>query len=98
MSPDSSIVEAIKLARDLLQQNLPPMHNLPGAETALRLRELVHSPSIRSALERSSDTLLAFALRTVQRALCDHSRPHRETIDLLWEILDDTRLPKGVQP
>jgi hypothetical protein len=87
MSADRLIDEAIKLAQDLLWQNLPPMHSLTDAATVLRFRELIHSPSIRSALDRSSDTLLAFALRAVERALCDHSRPHRETIDLLWDIL-----------
>jgi len=61
MSPDRLIVEAIKAAQHLLRQNLPPMHNLTDAATVLRLRELVHSSSIRSALDRSSDTLLAFA-------------------------------------
>ena len=105
MSPDRLIVEAIKLAQDLLRQNLPPMHNLTDAATVLRLRELVHFPSFRSALDRSSDTFLAFALREVERALCDHSRPHRETIDLrphretidlLWDILDDPRLNKAL--
>jgi hypothetical protein len=89
MTPDRLIVEAIKAAQHLLRQNLPPMRNLTDAATVLRLRELVHSSSIRSALDRSSDT---FALRTVERALCDHSRPHRETIDLLWDILDDPHL------
>jgi len=56
MTPDRVIVEAIKVAQDLLRQNLPPMPNLTDAATVLRLRELVRSPSIRSALDRSSDT------------------------------------------
>ena len=96
MSPNRLIVEAIKMAQDLLRQNLPPMHNLTDTATVLRLRELVHSPSIRSALVRSSDTILAFALRAVERALCDHWRPHRETMDLLWDILDDPHLNKAL--
>src|SRR6266566_4854589 len=96
MTPDRLIVEAIEVAQGFLRQNLPPMHKLTDAATVLRLRELVHSPSIRSALDRSSDTLLAFALRAVERALCDHSRPHRETIDLLWDILDDPHLNKAL--
>ena len=89
MSSDRVIVDTIKVAQDLLRQNLPPMHSLTDAATVLRLRELVNSPSIRSALDRSSDTILAFALRAVERALCDHSRPHRQTIDRLWDILED---------
>jgi hypothetical protein len=96
MSSDRLIVEAIKMAHGLLRQNLPPMHSLTDAATVLRLRELVNSPSIRSALDRSSDTILAFALRAVERALCDHSRPHRQTIDLLWDILEDPHLIKAL--
>src|SRR5262249_37498732 len=42
-----------------------------------------------------SDTLLPFALRAVERVLCDHSRPHRETINLLWDILDDPHLDQA---
>jgi hypothetical protein len=96
MSSERVIVEAIKVAQELLRQNLPRTHNLTDAATVLRLRELVRSPSIQSALDRSSDTLLAFALRTVERVLCDHSRPHRETINLLWGVLDDPHLNKAL--
>ena len=67
MSSDRLIVEAIKMANDLLRQNLPPVHSLTDAATVLRLRELVNSPSIRSALDRSNDTILAFALRAVEQ-------------------------------
>ena len=57
---------------------------------------MVGSPAMRSALERSSDTLPLFALRAVERVLCDHSRPHRETINLLWNILDDPHLHQAL--
>ena len=63
MSSDRIIVDAIKVAQDLLLQNLPPAHNFTDAATVMRFRELVCSQAIRSALERSSDTLLTFALR-----------------------------------
>jgi hypothetical protein len=33
MTPDRVIVEAIKVAQDLLRQNLPPMRNLTDAAT-----------------------------------------------------------------
>jgi hypothetical protein len=94
MSSDRVILEAIKVAQELLRQNLPPTHNLTDAATVLRLRELIRSPSTRSALDRSSDTLLAFTLRSVERVLCDHSRPHRETINRLWDLLDEPHLNK----
>jgi hypothetical protein len=96
MSSDRVIVEALKVAQGLLCQNLPPTHNLTDAAAVLRLRELMRSPSIQSALERSSDTLIAFAFRAVDRVLCDHSRPHRETINLLWDVLDDAHLNKAL--
>jgi hypothetical protein len=96
MSSDRAIVDAIKVARTLLSQNLPPAYNLPDAATATRVRELVHSPSIRSALERSSDTLLAFALRAVERVVSDQSQTNRETINRLWDILDDAHLNKAL--
>ena len=71
MSSDRIIVDAIKVAQDLLLQNLPPAHNFTDAATVMRFRELVRSQAIRSALDRSSDTLLTFALREVERVLCD---------------------------
>jgi len=96
MSSDRVIVDAIKVAQDLLRQNLPPAHHLTDAAAVLRFRELVRSQAVRSALDRSSDTLLAFALREVERVLCDHSRPHRETINQLWGLLDDPHLNKAL--
>jgi len=96
MSSDRIIVDAIKVAQDLLQQNLPPTHNLTDAATVMRFRELVRSQAIRSALEVSSDTLPAFALRAVERVVSDQSRTNRETISRLWDILDDPHLNKAL--
>jgi hypothetical protein len=77
MNSDRGIVEALKVAQVLLCQNLPPKHNLTDAATVLRLRELIGSPSVRSALERSSDALTTFALRAVERVLSVASRDHQ---------------------
>ena len=96
MSSDRVIAGGIKVAQDLLRQNLPPTQNLTDAAVVVRFRELVRSQAIRSALERGSDTVLAFALREVERALCDQSRPHRETINRLWDILDDPHLSQAL--
>jgi len=92
MSSDRTIVDAIKVAQDLLRQNLPPAHNLTDAATVMRFRELVRSQAIRSALDCSSDTLLTFALREVERVISDQSWTNRETINQLWDILDDPHL------
>jgi hypothetical protein len=92
MSYDRTIVDAIKVAQDLLRQNLLPAYNLTDATTVMRFRELVRSQAIRSALERSSDTLPTFALREVERVISDQSRTNRETINQLWNILEDPHL------
>ena len=96
MSSERIIVDGIKVAQNLLNQNLPPAHNLTDAATVLRFRELVRSQAIRSALERSSDTLFAFALRAVERVTSDHSQTNRETINRLWEVLDDPHLNQAL--
>ena len=92
MSSDRVIIDAIKMAQRLLWQNLAPTHNLPDATTVMRFRDLVRSPAIQSALEGSSDTFAAFALRAVERALADRSRTDREIISRLWDVLDDPHL------
>ena len=96
MSSDRTIVDAIKVAQTFLSQNLPPAYNLPDSATVTRVRELVHSPSIRSALERSSDTLLAFALRAVERVVADQSLTNRQIITRLWDVLDDPHLNQAL--
>src|SRR5215472_11780963 len=63
MSSDHVLIEAIKMAQRLLWQNLAPTHKLHDATTVMRFRDLVRSPAIQSALERSSDTFAAFTLR-----------------------------------
>jgi hypothetical protein len=96
MSSDRIIVDAIKVAQGLLSQNLPPSHNLTDAATVMRFRELVRSQAIRSSLERSGDTIFAFALRAVERVTCDHSQTNRETINRLREVLDDPHLNQAL--
>jgi hypothetical protein len=91
MSSDRIIVDTIKVAQDLLLQNLPPAHNLTDAATVMRFRELARSRAIRSALDRSSDTLLSRAqpLATQKLAWIGHRqkifRPPdiRKTCDFL---------------
>jgi hypothetical protein len=96
MSSDRVIVDAIKVAQDLLCQNLPPAHNLTDAAAVMRFRELVRSQAVRSALERSSDTLFAFALRAVERVISDQSQTNREMINRLWEVLDEPHLNQAL--
>jgi hypothetical protein len=93
MSFDSIIIHALKLVHSLAC--LPSAH-LTDAGTVLRLRELAHSPSIRSALERGSDTFPAFALREVARVLSDHSQTHSETIVRIRNVLDEPHLNEAL--
>ena len=73
----------------MLWQNLPPTHKLPDAAAVARLRDLVRSPAVKSALLHSNDTFLAFVLRAVEFVLADQFRADREIIDHLWDVLDD---------
>jgi len=95
MNSDRVFEAAIRTAKNLLGQNLEATH-LPDAATVLRLRELVHSPSIRSALLYSSDTLLAFTLRAVEYVVADQSQTDREIINRLWDVLDDPHLNQAL--
>jgi hypothetical protein len=74
--------------RDLLRKYRRPT-DLKAVlrESAGGFHELIRSQAIRSALERSSDTLFVFALRAVERVISDHSRTNRETINQLWEVV-----------
>jgi hypothetical protein len=96
MSSDRIIVDAIKAAQNFLSQNLAPAHNLTDAATVMRFRELVRSQAIRTSLERTSDTIFAFALRAVERLTSDHSQTNRETINRLREVLDDPYLNQAL--
>jgi hypothetical protein len=87
---------AIRALKNLLWQNLLPTHNLPDTAIVMRIRELVHSPSIQSALHRSSDTFLAFTLRAVEYVVADQSQADREIITRLWDVLDDPHLNQAL--
>ena len=71
------------------------MH-LTDAAAVIRLRELIHSPSIQSALLHSSDTMLAFTLRVVEHIVADQSQTDREIIIRLWDVLDDPHLNRAL--
>jgi hypothetical protein len=58
----------------------------------MRFRELVRSQAIRSALERSSDTLVAFTLRAVEREISDQPRDHKVALG----VLDDPHLNQAL--
>src|SRR5262245_27031106 len=90
---DRIIVDALMLAHSLVWQNLRPTTD---AATVLRLREFVHSPSVRSALERGSDALPAFGLREVAQVLSDQSQTHGETIARIRNVLGEPHLNEAL--
>jgi hypothetical protein len=94
MHSDRVIADAIKAAQRLLWHR----YDLPDAMKVVRLRKLVSSPTVQSALQRSSDTLLPFTLRAVERVIADQSRTDREMITRLWHILNNPNLIQAVGP
>ena len=93
MNSDRIIVDALMLAHSLVWQNLRPATD---ATTVLRLRELLHLPSVRSALERGSDSLPTFALREVARVLTDQSQTHGEAIVRIRNVLGEPHLNEAL--
>ena len=68
--PDCAVlIGAIKVAQDLLRQNLLRTHSLPNSGVVLRFGELVSSQARRSALERSSDSSPVCVSRQIGPAL-----------------------------
>jgi hypothetical protein len=95
MNSDREIVDAIKAAQRLLWHT----YDLPDAMKVARLRRFVRSPTVQSALQRSSDTLLAFTLRAVELVIADQSPTDREMIRRLWDILlNNPHLIKAMWP
>jgi hypothetical protein len=95
MNSDRVIADAVKSA----QRFLCHTHDLPDAMKVVRLRKFVRSPTVQSALQRSSDTLLAFTLRAVELVIADQSRTDREMIRRLWDILlNNPHVLQAVEP
>ena len=83
MNSDRVFADAVKAAQRLLWHT----YDLPDAMKVVRLRKLVRSPTVQSAMQRCSDTLLAFTLRAVELVIADQSQTDREMIRRLWDIL-----------
>ena len=74
-------------------------YDLPDAMKVARLRKFVRSPTVQSALQRCSDTLLAVTLRAVEVVIADQSQTDREMIRRLWDILlNNPHLIKAMWP
>src|SRR5215510_12892273 len=94
MDSDRVIADAIKSAQCLLWHT----HDLPDAMKIARLRKFVRCPTVQSAMQRCSDTLLAFTLRAVKLVIADQSRTDREMLGRLCDILNNPHLIQAVGP
>src|SRR5262245_19607132 len=92
MSSDWIIVDALKLAHNLVGQNL----RTTEAITVLRPRELVDAPFLRSALELGSDSFPVFALREIARVLSGQLHTHGEIIMRIRNVLDEPHLNQAL--
>jgi hypothetical protein len=69
MIPDRVIVEAIKVAQDLLRQNLPPMRNLTDAATRPFPFDTITSKIDQTKISAElQDGVLALSLPKVEEA------------------------------
>ena len=94
MNSDRVVADAIKAAQRLMWHR----YDLPDAMKVVRLRKLVRSPTVQSALQRSSDTLLPSTLRAVELVVADQSRADHEMIRQVWDILNNPHLIQAVGP
>src|SRR5215510_1849069 len=94
MNSDRVIADAIKAAQRLLWHR----YDLPDDMKVVRLRKFFRSPTVQSALQHSSDTLLAFTLRAVELVIADQSRTDREMLKRLCDILNNPHLIQAVGP
>ena len=94
MNSDRVFADAVKAAQRLLWHT----YDLPDAMKVVRLRKLVRSPTVQSAMQRCSDTLLAFTLRAIELVIADQSRTDREMLRRLCDILNNPHLIQAMWP
>src|SRR5262249_1238867 len=98
MKPSAYRIER-RLAKGEATLVPPPRKWLRVIIDRLLLRKFVRSPMVQSALQHSSDKLLAFTLRAVELVIVDQSRTDREMIGRLWDILlNNPHLIQAVGP
>jgi hypothetical protein len=76
----------LRQVHDLLAQNLRGA--IADDEALSRMRGYVSRPSVEDALQRSSDTLFAFALRALRHVASETSESSRATIKRLRECME----------
>jgi hypothetical protein len=94
MNSDRVIADAIWSAQRLVWHT----PDLPEAMKVVRLRKFVRSRTVQSAMQRCSDTFLAFTLRAVELVIADQSRTDRDMLRQLCEILNNPYLIQAAGP
>jgi hypothetical protein len=82
------LTKALRAAQDIMRDSLGRSRAL----AILKLRELLWSAEITTALAASSDNCSAFAIRASRTVLADPAAWPDETLAALWSILDDPAL------
>jgi hypothetical protein len=88
MDPAAILAKALRTAQDIMRDSFGPSRAL----AILKLRELLWSAEITTALTASSDNCFAFAIRASRTALADTAAWPDQTLAALWHILDDPAL------
>jgi hypothetical protein len=88
MDPAAILTKALRTAQDIMRDSLGRSRAL----AILKLRELLWSAEITTALAASSDNCSAFAIRASRTVLADTAAWPDETLAALWHILDDPAL------
>jgi hypothetical protein len=95
MKHDHVIDFLLRKTGEVLFDNLPPAARVPDMTAVIAIRALITTPTAETALEKGSDTERAFALRAIKRLLSDSTRPPREVIEQLWQVIDELDRKKG---
>jgi hypothetical protein len=95
MKHDQVIDFLLRKTGEILRDNLPA--RVPDTTVVRTIRALISTPTAQTALEQGSDTVRAFAVRAMNRVLSDQSRPPRETVSQLWNIMDGQDLRGATQ-
>ena len=82
---------AVKAAQNILWTNLPPTDNLSDEAAVQAIRNIVRTPGVKRAVEHGNDTALTFVLRATNQ-IVSGIRPARDTVNLLWAVLDQPEL------
>jgi hypothetical protein len=100
MSYDREMKKALREAQNLLWPGIAVTRSLPDDQTVKAIYNIICRPSVRDAMDRSNDTLPAFALRAVRRVVSSKTLPPAMALNDLRDILSKPELNHalGVDP